>query len=488
MEENETKDTETKEQKKDIFESSWKFLASVKLAVFILIALATLSIIGTIVEQGADPSKNLELLGKLFGQTAAPTVYNVFAILGFMDMYGSWWYVGLLVLFSINLIVCSIERFPKTWRIINKPLLPLAENVIKTLPVKKELIFRSTINTVKDEFANALRSSRYRFLEANEEGSTQFYTQKGRYSRLAVYVVHLSIIIIFLGALVGIKFGFKGYLNIPEGMSYNTAFKSPTELIPLGFTVKCNWYETSYYDDGDTPKEFQSELVILENGKEVVKKVIEVNDPLIYKGITFYQSNYGYMKEAEGYFSLTVKPGNGKETALWLRFGDSFEIPGTGITGTIIDFSPALGRDQYTGKIITYAETMANPAVGIEFTEPGKEKYKGWILKRYPETGVLPGGNIIRLDDYWGVEYTGLSVAKDPGVWLIYLASILMTLGLYICFFVTHKKIWVHITDNKKSVNVAVGGTVNRNKLAFEKEIERLVSHASEAIEGRSKK
>jgi len=488
LEENETKDTEETKEKKDIFESSWKFLASVKLAVFILIALASLSIVGTIVEQGADPSKNLSLLGKLFGETAAPTVYNVFAKLGFMDMYGSWWYVGLLVLFSINLIVCSIDRFPKTWRIINKPLKPLAENVIKTLPVKKELVFQTNINTAKDEFANALRSSRYKIIEANEEGSTQLYSQKGKYARLAVYVVHLSIIIIFLGALIGIKYGFKGYLNIPEGRAYNTAYKSPTEPIPLDFTVKCNWYETSFYEGGDTPKEFQSELVILENGKEVMKKVIEVNDPLKYKGITFYQSNYGYMKDAQGYFSLTVKPSNGKESALWLRLGDSFEIPGTKIKGTIIDFSPALGRDQYTGEIITYSETMVNPAVAIEFSEPGKDKYKGWILKRYPETGILSGGNVISLDDYWGVEYTGLQVAKDPGVWLIYLASIIMTLGLYICFFISHKKIWVHIANDKKSVRVTVGGSVNRNKLAFEKEIERLLAHATEAIEGRSKK
>jgi cytochrome c biogenesis protein len=478
---------EEKEEKKDIFESIWKFFASVKLAIFVLIALALLSIVGTIVEQGAEASKNITLLGKLFGESAAPTVYNVFAKMGFMDMYGSWWYVGLLVLFSINLIVCSIDRFPKTWRLINQPLRPLSEKAIKSRAVKKELTFKTDANKARDEFANSLRSLRYKVLEANEEGSVQLYTQKGRYARLAVYVVHLSIILIFLGAVIGLQYGFKGYLNLPEGQASNRAYKSPQEPIPLDFTIKCNWYETLYYEGGDTPKEFSSELVILEDGKEVLKKVIEVNDPLIYKGITFYQSSYGYMKEAQGQFSLTVKSKNGQEESLWLRLGDTFEIPGTGVTGTIIDFSPALSRDRYTGELTTYSETMVNPAVAIEFNVPGKDKFKGWILKRYPETGIFPDGNEIRFDDYWGVEYTGLQVAKDPGVWLIYLASIVMTLGLYICFFISHKKIWVNIVNDKKSVSIAVGGSTNRNRLAFEKEIDKLISHASEAIEGRSK-
>ncbi|HDO25451.1 MAG TPA: hypothetical protein ENG95_02245, partial [Nitrospirae bacterium] len=104
-------------EKKDIFDIIWGFLASVKLAVVILIILALTSIIGTIVEQRAEQATNIALLAKLFGDSLAPTVYNIFAKLGFMDMYHSWWFVGLLVLFSINLTVCSLDRFPKTLRL-----------------------------------------------------------------------------------------------------------------------------------------------------------------------------------------------------------------------------------------------------------------------------------------------------------------------------------------------------------------------------------
>jgi cytochrome c biogenesis protein len=131
---------------------------------------------------------------------------------------------------------------------------------------------------------------------------------------------------------------------------------------------------------------------------------------------------------------------------------------------------------------------MVNPAVAIEFEQPGMDNYIGWILKRYPETGMIQGGHSIKFADYWGVEYTGLQVSKDPGVWFIYLASIIMTAGLYVCFFISHKKIWINISNDKKSVRIAVGGSTNRNRLNFEKEIDRIVTQASQAIEGRSKK
>jgi len=215
--------------------------------------------------------------------------------------------------------------------------------------------------------------------------------------------------------------------------------------------------------------------------------VIEVNDPLTYKGITFFQSNYGMMPNARGKFVLDITPAGGQEKRLWLDFGAIFEIPGTGIKGRIHDFSPALTRDRNTGRLITYSETMVNPAVAIEFIPPQGNNFVGWILKRYPETGVIPGGHSIKFADYWGVEYTGLQVSKDPGVWMIYLASIIMGIALYVCFFISSNKIWVDITGDKKAVSVIVGGTTNRNRLNFEREIDKILAHVSEAIEGRSK-
>ena len=481
-------------EKTDIFEKVWSFFASIKLTIVILIVLALTSIIGTIVEQRAEPAKNIALLAKFFGDSTAPTVYNIFVKFGFMDMYHSWWFVTLLILFSTNLIVCSLERLPKTLRFINTPLRPLGENAIKSLPVKKGLEVKASLKTAKDEILNSLTASGYRVFESTEEDSIHLYSQKGKYTRLGMYVVHLSIILIFFGAIIGARFGFGGFLNLPEGGTSDVIYAGGGKTIPLGFTIKCNWYNTEYYEDdrrGDMPKEFQSELVIIENGREVIKKVIEVNHPLTYKGITFFQSSYGMIPNAVGNFILKIISKDGKEDTLRLNFGETFEIKGTNIKGTIVNFSPALARDR-DGSLITYSETMANPAVAIEFDGMGGGKFKGWILKRLPETGILPDGSQIKFEDYWGVEYTGLQVSNDPGVGLIYFACVIMTIGLYAAFFMSHKKIWIRLAPNpsgeKGFVTISVGGSASKNRLSFEREIEKILSKVSQAIEGKHSK
>jgi cytochrome c biogenesis protein len=482
----------TDKGKVDLSERLWNFFASVKLAIVVFIILATTSIIGTIIPQ--EPEEAMKFLTKSFGDNTAPTIYNFLIRFDFLNMYHSWWFIALLTLFSVNLIVCSLERLPKTLRLIRTPMKPLAENVIKTLPIKKEFTIKTNLRIAKDEILNALSASRYHVFEATEEEGIQLYTQKGRYTRLGVYIVHVSLLLIFIGAIIGARFGFTGFLNLPEGASSDVAYTRGGKVIPLGFTVKCNWYNTEYYRDTDTPQEFQSELVIIENGREVLKKVIEVNSPLTYKGITFYQSSYGMIPDAEGEFELNVIPKKGRKETYHLKLGEGFEIPNSNIKATIVDFSPALGIDPRTGKLFTYAETMVNPAVKIRFESTGSGNsaphnwgFTGWILKRYPETGILPGGHKIEFIDYWGVEYTGLQVSKDPGVGIIYFACIIMVIGLYIAFFMSHKKIWIRITNEKNSIKVVLGGSASKNRFSFEKEIEKILSRASQAMERRTK-
>lgn len=476
-------------EKINISERVWGFFASVKLTIVVFIILALTSIIGTIIEQNAEPASNIRLLAKFFGDSLAPTVYNIFLKLGFMDMYHSWWFILLLVLFCTNLIVCSLERLPKTLKLINAPLKPLEDNVIKTLPIRKELRVKADPKTVRNEVLKGLAMAGFRRVsEAKDANSIQLYSEKGKYSRLGLYVVHLSVLLIFIGAILGAWFGFGGFLNLPEGGSSDVAYTRGGKTIPLGFTIKCNWYDTRYYPWSDTPQEFQSEVSIIEGGREVLKKLIKVNHPLTYRGITFYQSSYGMIPEAVGEFQIKVIPNGGEERVLHLKLGDTFEIPGTKIKGTIANFSPALGRDPLTGRLYTYAEEMVNPAIGVKFSEGGKDTFAGWILRRYPETGILPEGHKIEFIDYWGVEYTGLQVSKDPGVWLIYLACAIMTVGLYVAFFMSHRKIWIGLFNEKGSIRISVGGSVSKNRLSFEKDIEKLLARLLQTIEGRSKR
>jgi cytochrome c biogenesis protein len=468
---------------KNIIDRIWDFFASVKLAIIIFAFIALTSIVGTILEQHAEPARNIQILTKIFGESLAPHLYNFFEKLGFMDMYRSWWFISLLILFATNVVICSIDRLPRIWRLVREPMSPLAADKLRKFNIHRETVLKGKPEKVKDTVASALKHIGFRSQESKEENGFQFVSQKGNYSRLGVYITHFSILIILIGAIIGIFFGFKGQLNLPEGSVSNVAFKGINEKLPLGFEIRCDNFDTEFYGRSDMPKEYKSWLTILKDGKEVLTKSISVNDPLTYEGITFYQSNYGFIPERVrmGLFIIRVVSRDGKASDLKLRLGDTFEIPGTDISGKLIDFSPALRLDNFT----TYSNQMNNPAVLVEFSESGKHKFSGWILRRHPETWQLPEGSRVEFIDLWGVEFTGLQVRKDPGVWIVYLGCITISIGLFIAFFMSHRKVWASVVEDKNNARIVVGATANKNRAALERKIDRMISLIKKDQEGK---
>lgn len=470
---------------KTFIDKIWDSLASVKLAIIIFAVISLTSIVGTVLEQRAEPARNILILSKLFGESAAPVLYSIFDNLGFMNMYRSWWFTGLLVIFSVNLIICSLDRLPRIWKLVREPVAPMSEDQLRKFFITREKVLKGKPDDVRDFVKDALKSARFECAEAKEENGYQFYAQKGAYSRLGVYLTHFSILVILLGAVIGIRFGFKGYLNLPEGAVSNVAISNADREIPLGFYIRCDNFEVEFYGNSDMPKEYRSWLTIIKDDREVLQKSIVVNDPLKYEGITFYQSSYGLVPGSldRGVFIFNIVSRDGKASTINLRLGDTFHLPESDISGKIIDFSPALKFDSQ-GHAVTYANQMNNPAALIQFSDGGSPKFSGWILKRHPETWQLPEGGRVEFMDYWGVEYTGMQVRKDPGVWIVYLGCIAMSLGLFIALFLSHRKIWVKLIEDKNNTRVIISATTNKNRSAFERKIDGMISVLSKKQAG----
>ncbi|MDP2276672.1 MAG: cytochrome c biogenesis protein ResB, partial [Nitrospirota bacterium] len=213
-------------------DKTWNLFSSITFAVVLIALIAITSIIGTIIEQNAAPERNIELIGKLFGTSLAPTLYTIFDKLGFMDMYRSWWFVALLLLLSANLTICSIDRLPRIWKLVKEPVKPLTDEQFKNLS-KKELVLKGKPEKIKEAAGSAIKKAGFKFLETKEADGYQLYSEKGNYTRLGVYITHLSILLILIGALIGIFFGFKGFLNLPEGKTYSVAFTQTGRLTPI---------------------------------------------------------------------------------------------------------------------------------------------------------------------------------------------------------------------------------------------------------------
>ncbi|MBF0472123.1 MAG: cytochrome c biogenesis protein ResB [Nitrospirae bacterium] len=452
----------------------FKFFSSVKLAAVLIAVIAFTSIIGTIIEQNGDPQNNLKLIERIFGISSAPNIYSIFYSLGFMDMYHSIWFIAILVLFCLNLIICSLDRLPRISKIVNEPLSPLKSGAASKFSIHKELNLKGNIENYRGKIEIFFKKLGFYPIEAASDIETQFYAQKGAFTRYGIYVTHLSIIIILIGSVIGVFFGFDGFLNLPEGEVSDVAFhKNGSGEQKLGFSIRCDDFNVEFYKDTDRPMRYISWLTILKYNKEVKKQVIEVNTPLKYEGYTFYQANYGPMPPGKGVIVLRVTPNGEAEEILKLKVGESFNLAGTNLTATVVQFAPALAFDK-DWKPFNYTEMMNNPAVFVVFKEKEETKLSWWVQKRYNKTWEIPGGHKIELIDNWGGQYTGLQVRKDPGVWLVYLGFMLMVIGLFFAMFTSHKKMWVIMSSEKGRVIINIAASANKNRTAFEEKIDNL--------------
>ena len=272
---------------RNFVESLWDFFCSLKLTMFLLISLALTSIIGTVLPQGPVPPEYIAQI--------SPLKLKIYSNFGFFDMYHSMWFIALLYIFSLNLICCSIKRLPHVFTYISAPMLVLSESLQKAYTRSAELRFNATQDAARNKLADFLKAEFTAPTITEHGGELHLFAQKSAWSRLGVYVVHASILVIFIGAIIGSLFGDKGVVNIIEGESVSGYMSRNGTEKPLGFTVRCDQFTVTKYPNG-APKEFKSILTVLEHGVPVTDYVnarVIVNDPMTYKGFTFYQSSYG---------------------------------------------------------------------------------------------------------------------------------------------------------------------------------------------------
>lgn len=443
--------------RRDFLHSLWDFFCSLKLTMFLLISLAVISIIGTVIPQGIPPEEYLAQI--------SPAKIKIYKALGFFDMYHSWWFILLLYLLTVNLIACSFKRLPYIWKIITQPATLLSDGLEKSLTNLATIKSSNAPAAVKDQAAAFLKAEFAEPVVTEADGAWHLFAQKTPWCRLSVYFVHLSIIIIFIGALIGSLFGYKGYVNIIEGESVGTVMTRSGKELDFGFSVRCEQFSVTNYPNG-SPKEFKSILTVLENGKPVPGysnvRVI-VNDPLTYKGITFYQSSYGDAGERR--FLVTDLDGK-NAVPLTVGSNSSATLP-DGSTMHVLETTP---------DIAPYSPGLSGPAANIEIHTPSGESERVVVYANHPELNIEHAkhhgkGPVLHFKGEEKRVYTGLQVAKDPGVGIVWLGCFLMVFGIYAAFFLSHRRIWVRIQNG----SVTVGGNASKNPGAFQQAFEVLV-------------
>ena len=422
----------------------WKFLASVRLAIFLLAALALTSVIGTIIPQ--------HQVANFYVERYSPGMAAFFQALDIPSMYSSWWFVALLALLALNLIICSLDRLPRVWRLIKADPAAIPAERIKKMP---ERAYWPVSDTAFPAVKTLLTARG--FTAVNDR---LFVAEKGAWSRLGVYIVHLSILIIFAGAMVGQRYGFKASLTLPEGESSDVVFFNQSRTPqPLGFTVRCDSFTIQYYDNG-MPKEYLSRLTVLENGKQVLSRGIEVNRPLRYRGITFYQASYQPYDDFIVEFMKNGQP-QGKRHAFTIAFQQQEEWKEEGVSFGVLSAS---GQAQRLERLNLWLKK-------------GGDEPRVLTLKAGEEADFGPYKVRVRQ-----MYATVLQVAKDPGVPLVYLGCGLLIFGLYVAFFLSHRRYFALLEETETGRGLLLAGTANKNRFGFARDFAALKNEIEKTL------
>lgn len=433
--------------------------ASVQLALLLIFALAATSIIGTLVPQNNVHAFYIER----YGQKTA----ELLRILDIPDMYNSWWFLGLLALFALNLLICSLERIPQVIRILRRDGLAITPAQLQNFSFHQlETVATSPGETIRRVTA-LFEAHGWKTRAADRADGHLLAAEKGGWTRFGVYVVHCSILIILAGAVVGSStvasnllrdphFAYKGSIMLPEGETTDhvAAFQSG-EPIELGFTVRCDRFTIAFYANG-MPKTYRSRVTIIDGGQPVLTTDIEVNRPLTYKGVTFYQSSY---QPFQSYSVSVNKQGNAAPTTATIAPAQQVDWPQAGVSYGIINRE---SQGEVTRRL------------KIWFTDNQGEPSTFWVNVGQEALIERPSGTYqFRAEQRYA---TGLQVAKDPGVWLVYGGCLLMLVGLFIAFFLSHRRIYALIRPTETGASILFAGEANKNKVGFAEKFSELIS------------
>jgi cytochrome c biogenesis protein len=322
---------------------------------------------------------------------------------------------------------------------------------------------------------------KYRYCEeANTERESIIYAERGRFSLFGVYIVHVSILIMIAGAIIGSIFGLTADINIKEGETVNVVnLTKGNGIQQLNFSVRCDKFIVEFYEDG-TPKTYRSDLSFIKNGKVEKQGALLVNHPLTFDKFRFYQSSYGVAPESNAIITYTAAGKKGGSMAL--AAGDTFDLP----------------EGKARGFVMRVEENMMQwgPAVKLRIISPKKD-IQFWVFQQLDKLLAMkpnllteapmfnPGlftPFVFSIDRVEKTYYTGLHIVRDPGVSLVALGGLLMVAGLIVVFFISFQQLWVRIEQEGAKISISIAGRSNRNNQLMQKKIDYLCRQINEEI------
>ncbi|MDT5122985.1 MAG: cytochrome c biosis protein [Acidobacteriota bacterium] len=463
-------------------------LSSVRFGVTLLVLLVIGSMIGMLVMQ-----QSVEGFDKYFAELT-PSQQLLYGKLGWFDIYHIWYFNALLLVLSLNIVLASIDRFPKAWTFISRPKLDASANWLRGQEQSAVLKLEGeSRQSVAARIAESSRSIGFKS-KVTEKGTRTFvFAQKNVLNRLGAYAVHVALLTIFTGGFLTAQFGSTGMMWIKPGASSSTMTESVHDLdqqkpvtLQLPFEVYCTDIQQKLIrNDGpitaDNTVDWLSRIKI-KDADGAHEALVHMNQPFDYRGYRFFQASFAPLGKARtATVRLTPEKGGAPLDVTIPRDGSATLPDGTvvALADFRADFSAGPEEDGDTSD-------YSNPAAILKVKTPQGQTENAFafspaMAENAPIAKKPVGGYTYRLIDFERVPFMhALSIQHDPGSPVVYLGFLLLALTLVNVFFFSHQRIWALIEEKASgSYEVTMGGNTNRNRLAFEGRFKRLAKMIS---------
>lgn len=453
----------------------WQTLSSIKTGVVLIILVVIFSAAGTVILQ--RPMTDSDDMQRAY----SPAMLRFLDVTGLTDIFHTRWFIALMILVSLSIIAASLQRFPNAWRYFARPYKSPDESFRKVLPTQAQ------IPVADEELGLSAAERAFRHLGLKTErivrpDSFSLFSERNRISEMGVYIVHASLLLIFLGFIVDSLYGWRGFLMLSPGTASNQIELKDGTLRTIPFSIRCDGTGEDTYADG-TPKRWWSKLAVVDGGREISRKEIVVNDPLIYQGLRFYQASYGRTGKLDQLI-LNATPASGttrtpQEISLAMNQTVALDAD---TSVQLVEFIPDFVVQD--GRVYARSKDVVNPAVHMIVTsKKAKSSVNVWL----PEIpGIDENASSPYTFDPKDLKtglYTGLQVSHEPGQWAVWAGVVLIAIGLTFVFYVVHMRFWVvPVLDARGRTVLWVGGTANRNRDAFEHKFKNVVEQIQKEL------
>lgn len=462
-----------------------KFLGSVKLGVTLLIILTVLSMIGMLIMQ-----QNVEGFDHYYA-ALKPAQRIVYGRLGIFDIYHTWYFNVLMLFLALSLILASIERGPKTWKIVrNQKFKGSRRWLLSQKSHQTAEVVAEDLTAAKDKIARAMKAVGLKTRITEEAGKFYLYGERGAWNRLGYLAIHVGFLMILTGGFLTTRFGRDGQMPLAPGETSSRMLQTEFALdkiqqkpTTLPFSITCLDIEQKLIDPNgpitaNNTLDWLTRIRISDETGER-EELVHMNNPVDYRGYRFFQASFISEGKARN-ATLQVTPENGEPQEIKIARGGEASLPnGTKLKweNFVADF--VVGKD---GQIASQSGDYNNPALLMTLTNSNGESKRAYAFSQaLPPNAPINQpvmGYRFKLENFERVAAAHvLSINKDPGKTPFYLGGVILIASLLGVFFFSHQRVWALVEEKAPgNFEAVLGGNTNRHFVAFEDNLKKIAA------------